>query len=212
MPENRGRELRVVTFDRLEVRAEDGAEQAHIIGHAAVFNEWTTIWDFQELILPGAFARAIEEKDDVRALWNHDPNYVLGRSASGTLALAEDETGLAVDITPPDTQWARDNLVTMRRGDVSQMSFGFVVGKANSDWRTNEDGVWERTIKTVDELWDVSPVTFPAYPSTDAQVRAMGLYVPEPPQGRGAGERGRDALERVQAHRRRALELIERSL
>ena len=138
------REQRVFTLDTLEVRTEgeNGSDQPAIVGHAAVFNTWATIWDFREMILPGAFKRAIEE-DDVRALWNHDSSYVLGRNTAGTLTLTEDEQGLLVNIIPPDTQWARDLLVSMQRGDINQMSIGFIVGsKENSSgWSTQRMGV-----------------------------------------------------------------------
>jgi HK97 family phage prohead protease len=74
---------------------------------------------FREKIQPGASANMIEEAD-ARALWNHDPNYVLGRNNSETLQLREDEKGLAVDITPPDTQWARDLMISMKGQDITR--------------------------------------------------------------------------------------------
>ena len=95
-----------------------------IEGHAAVFDSLSVeLWGFFEEIAPGAFADSIEAGDDVRALFNHDPNYVLGRSRNGTLRLAEDEVGLRVEFEPPDTQQARDVVTLIERGDVNQMSF-----------------------------------------------------------------------------------------
>lgn len=153
----------------VEVRVDqqDG-EPAKIVGHAAVFNELSEkLWGFRERIEPGAFAETIKS-DDVRALWNHNPDWVLGRNRAGTLTLAEDGKGLAVEIIPPDTQWARDLLTSIQRGDVNQMSFGFQV--MDEAWG-KEDGETIRTLKKV-RLFDVSVVTFPAYPQTDAGVRS----------------------------------------
>ena len=103
----------------------DGTESApKITGYAAVFNTWTDIggW-FRESIRPGAFAKTIKE-NDVRALMNHDENYVLGRNKAGTLKLREDAKGLSVEIDPVPATWADDLLKSMRRGDVNQMSLG----------------------------------------------------------------------------------------
>ncbi|MEN6526909.1 MAG: HK97 family phage prohead protease [Candidatus Polarisedimenticolia bacterium] len=163
----------------IEVRAEEGAPPK-IVGHAAVFDQNSLDLGFTERVAPGAFARAIAERQDVRALWNHDPSYVLGRSAAGTLALSEDAVGLLYEIDPPDTQWARDLMASLKRGDVTQSSFSF---EARTDqWRKGSDGSWTRTLLDVD-LYDVSPVTFPAYLGTDAssRMRETGLYVPVPP-------------------------------
>lgn len=164
----------------IEVRDVEGAAPK-IIGHAAVFNRDSEDMGFIERVAPGAFARAIAEKQDVRALWNHDRNYVLGRTASGTLALSEDSEGLRYEIDAPDVQWARDLHVSIQRGDVTQSSFAFSV--VSEEWRKDDAGKWTRTLKDVD-LYDVSPVTYPAYPDTDvsARMRAAGLYVPEPPR------------------------------
>jgi uncharacterized protein len=123
---------------------------------------------FREKIAPGAFKRSLENGADVRALLNHDSNYVLGRNKSGTLFLSEDERGLKIEITPPDTQWARDLMVSMERGDIDQMSFGFYT--ISDDWET-KDGENIRTLREV-ELFDVSVVTYPAYTATSANVRS----------------------------------------
>jgi HK97 family phage prohead protease len=163
----------------IELRTEDGQEKRKIRGHAAVFNELGGNPDmFLEQIAPGAFAESIG-KDDVRALWNHNPDYVLGRNISGTLTLSEDDKGLAIEVDPPDTQWARDLMHSIDRGDISQMSFGFRV--LDQSWEVR-DGVDVRTLNKV-ELWDVSPVTFPFYEGTDVALRSKPTK-PETKQAR----------------------------
>lgn len=146
-----------------------------IEGHAAVFDSWSEtlggIFPFREIVRKGAFAESIG-KDDIRALFNHDPNYVLGRNRAGTLELVEDEVGLRVRICPPDTGWAKDLQTSIRRGDINQMSIGFVV--QDDAWST-ENGIDTRELKKV-QLFDVSPVTYPAYTATDVGVRAMQSY------------------------------------
>jgi hypothetical protein len=140
-----------------------------MIGYAAVFNTKTEIWPgFFEQISPGAFKNAIQN-DDVRALWNHDPNYVLGRNTAQTLFLSEDSVGLRYEIIPPDTSWAKDLQVTIKRKDVNQSSFGFNI--VDESVKHDKDSV-TRTIKDV-KLFDVSPVTYPAYPTTEVHVRMM---------------------------------------
>jgi uncharacterized protein len=149
---------------------EDENKKPKIEGHAAVFNKLSEpMWGFREKISPGAFKNSITS-DDVRALFNHDPNYVLGRNKAKTLTLEEDERGLFIQIDPPDAQWARDLQESIRRGDISQMSFGFVTIK--DSWEYKKEGKGE-TIRTLEEvkLFDVSPVTYPAYPQTTVKVR-----------------------------------------
>lgn len=143
-------------------------KQPKITGHAALFNKLSEpLPGFREKIAPGAFADSIKT-DDIRALFNHDANYVLGRNKAGTLKLVEDEQGLAIEIDPPNTQWAKDLQESIRRGDISQMSFGFVV--QDDDWQQSKGKDAVRTLKTV-KLFDVSPVTYPAYPQTSVKVR-----------------------------------------
>ena len=141
----------------------------HLVGHAAVFDVEFDTGFFIERIERGAFSKSIK-KDDVRALWNHDSNYVLGRNKSKTLTMKEDEKGLLVDIIPPDTQWARDLQISIDRGDVSQMSFGFE--PLDTEWIRGEKNKPDTRILREVRLWDVSPVTFPAYVDTDIAVRS----------------------------------------
>lgn len=155
---------------RVEQR-EDGKKL--IRGHAAVFNTETDLGWFRERIAPGAFSESIG-KDDVRALFNHDENFILGRNKAGTLTMREDEQGLYVEIDPPDTQVARDLVTSIERGDISQMSFGFQTIK--DSWETEENAAKDlRTLEKV-KLWDVSPVTFPAYQETDVAVRSHDCW------------------------------------
>jgi uncharacterized protein len=160
-----------------EVRAEQPAEQpAKIIGYGSIFNSRSEpMWGFREIIKPGAFDDVLT--DDVRALFNHDPNFILGRSAAGTLALSVDERGLKYDITAPDTQTIRDLvLAPMLRGDISQSSFGFSVARDGDDWYQDDEGIVIREISKFSRLYDVSPVTYPAYQDADSGVRSMKAW------------------------------------
>lgn len=152
----------------MKVERRDG-EKAQIVGHAAVFNREADIggW-FLESVAPGAFKRAIAE-DDVRSLFNHDANLILGRNRAGTLRLSEDDTGLMTITTPPDTTYARDLLVSIERGDISQMSFGFSV--LRQEWDETGETLKRRILEA--RLYDISPVTFPAYNETDVSVRSL---------------------------------------
>ncbi len=143
-----------------------------LVGHAAVFNRIASGGWFREQVAPGAFRNSITE-DDVRALFNHDPNFVLGRNKSGTLRMSEDTVGLHIEIDPPDTQFARDLMISIHRGDISQMSFGFEVRKES--WETADKELDLRTLEDV-KLWDVSPVTFPFYRDTNIAVRSHEMW------------------------------------
>jgi len=148
-------------------------EQRKMKGHAAVFNQVAELGWFREEVLPGAFKKSIE-KDDVRALFNHNPDYVLGRNTAGTLSLNEDARGLMVKINPPDTQFVRDLSLSIERGDINQMSFAFEV--LAEEWVKGEKNKTDlRRIKEV-KLYDVSPVTFPAYEGTDIAIRSHDAW------------------------------------
>jgi len=165
-------ETRVMNIRDFEIRAGEGeGEGPKITGYAAVFNEVSEeMWGFREKIAPGAFDDVLE--DDVRATFNHDSNYILGRSTAGTLKIKQDDVGLGVEIDPPETSWVKDLLVTMQRKDVNQMSFAFRVAEDGQEWLVTDEGEWLRTITKFSELADVSVVAFPAFPQTNAEVRA----------------------------------------
>lgn len=165
----------LMTQRRPEIRYSEDGKTKTISGYAAVFaNEKDAgtrykLWDdMEERIQPGAFDRALKDKHDVRALFNHEPNNLLGRSTSGTLRLSTDSVGLKYEIDLPDTQQARDVATLIDRGDLDGSSFGFVARKV--EWE-DRGGMSYRKILDVD-LIDVGPVTYPAYTSTTAQMRS----------------------------------------
>jgi uncharacterized protein len=145
------------------------------VGYAAVYDSETVIrggFDFREVVAPGAFDGALSRPDDVAALFNHDPNKLLGRLKSGSLRLASDATGLRyeVDINPADPQ-AQSVMAQVARGDVDGSSFSFIV--TDDSWEAPAKGqaLPLRRIRNV-QLIDVAPVVFPAYGATSVSARA----------------------------------------
>ena len=160
----------------VEMRVKDpsiGSKGFSIEGYAANFNSLSQdLGGFREMLMPGCFSEALA-CSDVRALFNHDPNLILGRNVSGTCRLIEDDKGLRFEVDPPETSYAKDLQVSMKRGDINQCSFGFRVAEKGDTWAKDTDGVWIRSIHKVEKLFDVSPVTYPAYISTSCAVRSM---------------------------------------
>lgn len=152
---------------RVEVRAAggDGAGM-RIMGTPAV--PYGALSDdlggWREVIVPGAFDVVGQ---DIRSLWQHDATMVLGRTAAETMLLTDAEDGVYAEIEPPDTSWARDALVSIKRGDVSGFSFGFFVDE--EQWVVTEREMVRRVLRG--RLVEISPVTFPAYPQTSAELR-----------------------------------------
>lgn len=161
----------------IEIReAGDGTKTVR--GHAAVFNQLSEdLGGFREQIAPGAFADAVGT-DDVRFLLNHE-GLSLARTVSKTLRLSEDTRGLAfeADVNLDDPDWLR-LMPKLVRGDISQMSFGFSVRPGGQDWAQDDEGRTIRTVKKL-RLFDVSPVTYPAYPQTDIAVRSLHAWQQE---------------------------------
>lgn len=142
-----------------------------IVGYAVPFNSQTNIGGphgFMEQVAPGSFTDTIAN-DDIRALFNHDDNIVLGRTSAGTLTLTQDDKGLRFEITPPDTTAARDLMTSIQRGDISECSFGF--SALDQSWDDSGD-MPLRTIRSA-KLFDVSPVTRAAYSDTAVAVRSL---------------------------------------
>jgi HK97 family phage prohead protease len=164
-------ERRTFTIKNVEARqAEDGTMR--LSGYAAVFNDDSVPLPFIERIKRGAFNRSLKQaRNDIKLLWNHDTSAVLGSTRAGTLKLVEDERGLRVSATLPNTTSGRDAAVLLKRGDVDSMSFGFSVPAGGDTW--NQEGT-ERTLKSV-RLHEVSIVAFPAYTSTAGTTSVRGL-------------------------------------
>jgi HK97 family phage prohead protease len=174
MPKQLNVERRYLTQ---EFRVSKEGEAAKIEGYASLFNSRSEdLGGWREEIDPAAFDAVMASNPDVRALWNHNADVVLGRTAAGTLKLNIDARGLAYEVDPPDTQQARDLMVSMRRGDITQSSFGFICGR--DQWTEEKDGTVTRRILEFDSLLDVSPVTYPAYTATSSGVRSLPDSMP----------------------------------
>lgn len=153
-----------------EIRAEANDSGERIItGHAAVFDKFSqNLGGFVERIAPGAFTESIAKRD-VRALWSHNTDLVLGRTGNRSLRLWEDSYGLAFELKLPDTQLGRDTFTSIQRGDVTGMSFGFTVQE--HEWKKSDGtGPHQRTLRKVD-IFEISPTAFPAYEATDVSTR-----------------------------------------
>lgn len=226
--ENENNQQEIRTF-HAELRA-DG-DTAAIEGYAAVYNSVSEdLGGWKEVIEPGFFRDVLS--NDVRALFNHDNNYVLGRTRSKTLELKDEEEGLRANMKAPDTQWANDLRTSMKRGDIDQMSFAFRVKSGGAVWEERPDGTFLRRLLPggAERLYDVSVVTFPAYPQTSAFARSEFEEFRKLAQGRQPGDpnpttettqeggpgnadgQEQDAQERILADlelKRRELDLLE---
>lgn len=160
----------------IEVRAK-GDGKSVIEGYAYKFDARSqNLGGFRETILVGAGAESAG-KDDVRALINHEASLILGRSASGTLRIAEDSTGLHYEIDADERQtYVRDLMISLERGDVTQSSFGFTA--LEDDWSLDETDTPLRSVRKL-ALFDVSPVTYPAYLASESKVSQRALRAAE---------------------------------
>jgi HK97 family phage prohead protease len=185
-------ERRIMSPEDIEMRIEGEGDETRLIGYAAKFNKLSVDMGFwepcYEKIAPGAFTDAIKD-GDTRALKNHDPNLILGRSTSGTLQLTENKIGLKFNIDIPNTTTGKDTLEEVRRGDITGCSFAFTV--ASETWENQEDGSILRTINKVDKLFDVGPVTYPAYPDTTVAARSLSAYL----DGKEKEKKEKEAVE-----------------
>ena len=157
-----------VVKEHREFRMENAEYKGNTIrGYAAVYNsdsEW--MGGFYEQIEAGAFDSVLE--NDVRAYFNHDENLLLGRVSSGTLRIGTDKRGLFYEVDLPNTTYANDLVELMKRGDVNQSSFAFLIEKDRWEQR---GGVTYRIIEKVSRLLDVSPVAQPAYPDATSELK-----------------------------------------
>lgn len=147
------------------VEVSSGEDLPRIVGYAAVFNSRTDLGFFTESIAPGAFTASLERQDDVAALIDHNPTLIIGRTPD-TLELSEDDHGLRYVIQPTDTQRAKDLVKDIEAGNIRHSSFGFYIEREELD-RSGDKPHF--TILEA-RLFDVSPVTFPAYKDTEVSI------------------------------------------
>lgn len=162
-------EQRVLKMKDAKVREEGG--KRYLEGYFSVFNEPYQVFDgWVETIERGAFARYLASGEDVKVLWNHDTNIVLGSTENGTASLREDEIGLfgSVEINENDSE-AVNAYARVSRGDVSGCSFGFDIARQEEWW--DEEGVYHTKLTEIDPLYEVSACTFPAYKGTSISAR-----------------------------------------
>ncbi len=161
------KEIRSIT---VEMRAD--SEGRTVEGYAALTDVMADLGWYREKIMPGAFDNA--DISDVRALFNHDSNFLLARSKSNTLTVTVDEKGLYYRFDMPETPMGDNILAMIRRGDLTQSSFAFTVSKTSWRWESDNDDLDkdERTIEAIDVVYDVAPVTFPAYEDTSVSARS----------------------------------------
>ena len=156
-----------VVKEQREFRMEEVEREGRTIrGYAAVYNsdsEW--MGGFYEQIERGAFDDVMN--DDTRAYFNHDESLLLGRVSSGTLRIGTDARGLYYEVDLPNTSYANDLIELMKRGDVNQSSFAFLIDRDRWEER---DGKTYRIIEKVSRLLDVSPVSQPAYPAATSEL------------------------------------------
>jgi len=197
------------------MRAVENGKSKQIAGYAARYNVLSHSIrsegnEFKERIAPGAFDRILRTKPDVVATFNHNNNFVLGRTSSGTLRLRSDASGLAFDCDLPNTTYAKDLYESIKRGDVSGASFAFKLGPGDDIFKVEDDEdddsdsdskILVRTINNFSGLYDISCVVGPAYPGTVVDVRhdlitaemrsrIQQILTPKPRSRRNHGEAG----------------------
>ena len=168
-------ERRDISFEEMpdaELTIETRASgQTAIVGYAAVYNRLSLdLGGFREMILPGAFDKVLARqrgKQDVIAVFNHDPNILLGRTSSGTLEVSSDDKGLKYSVTPPAER--ADIISLILRKDLRGSSFAFTVSKDSESFSSDANGA-VRSIREVSGLYDVGPVVNPAYSSSTTGV------------------------------------------
>jgi uncharacterized protein len=199
-----GIELRFKTIaEGGDVKVDISAADA-VVGYAAKFNVRSEpLGDFIEMIEPGAFDDVLA--NDVVALFNHDPNKVLARTTAGSLRLSVDEIGLRYEFDLADDDCSEQVAAYINDGRVTQSSFAFDVASGGDRWERQADGSVLRTITKFRRLYDVSPVTYPAYPDATVALRSAAFAAATQALSNSENEE----RARRSAARRRELELTE---
>lgn len=192
---------REVRSFRSEVKVRDTEDGPVIEGYGIVFNRDSQVLadedgnPFIERIDPKSVARLLASDPDIRALGNHDPNQLLGRTKSGTLALRTDDTGVHYAIRPPKSAIGEHHVEVTRRGDMDGSSFSFNVAKGGDRW-DRSGAIPIRTVTDISEMHDIGPVTFPAYLDTTAASRSLRAAIAAETRKAPAPEEARSRLQR----------------
>ena len=153
----------------IEIRTDEEKDsEIYAEGYALVFNSWSEdLGGFVETIEPSALEGS--DLSDVRALFNHNADKVLARSSAGTLDLETDEKGLKFRFKIPNTSYGKDIAENLKNGNIDQCSFGFVLDDNGDSFDFDEKrSIYQRTLKKIKSVMDISLVTYPAYSSTSA--------------------------------------------
>ena len=158
----------------VHTRADGEGMPKEIGGIAAVVNSATDLGYFEEVILPGAFDYALSKEYDIRCLFNHEAELILGRTKADTCKVFVNADGNLEYTWVPDYENPTHMSVvrSIMRGDITQSSFAFTIKEQTWSESTQYGTMGKRTIKVIDELFDVSPVTYPAYEETEADARS----------------------------------------
>lgn len=163
----------------IQMRAGNEGEPTVYRGYGLKFNALSEDFGgWRERIAPGFLDNVLG--NDVRILRDHTPSLILGRTKAGTAKVGVDEIGGWYEFTDPGTSYSRDLAISIARGDVNQSSFAFSLGDGGDTWERQKDGTWLRTLLSAAELFDMSPVTYPAYPDTSIGERSFKkLQIPD---------------------------------
>lgn len=165
-------------------------ENQKLVGYAVKWNSPSQVLycDFVESFAPNAFSESLASGEDVRALFEHDYTKLLGRTSAGTLKLEEDSIGLRFELTPPDTTTGKDLLVSVARGDITGMSFGFRA--TQESWNFDLEPV-QRSVTKAD-LFEVTVTSIPAYPESSVEIaRRSMVAAKEKTQGKSTALLGK---------------------
>jgi HK97 family phage prohead protease len=168
-------------FEGAEIRMTTDSGKPVFEIQAIVFDKWSqNLGGFVETVKRSAWDSA--DTTDIRGLFNHDPNFVLGRTKAGTMQIDVRSDSAWGIVTPPDTQWAKDLAISVERGDINGSSFGFRSIKGTDKWDLTKP-VAERTITQFQIVRDFSVVTYPAYQQTNAKFAlrsAINAFIEHP--------------------------------
>ena len=195
-----------------EMRAKESDDGKMVIeGYPIVYEKYANLWWFKEIIRKGAATEALTRSDEV-VLWDHESGRPMARKKNGTLEVSEDEKGVFIRADVSGTVWGRDGYEAIKNGVVDKMSFAFDIARGGDNWIWEDfDGVKieVREITKFGEIYDYSPVTYPAYEDTEVNTRAKKLAERNRPDPEASGKAGAAALE-VLREARENIQLMKR--